>query len=128
MSAGQGGPRSAVAGAEAALLERLRSVRVRAPKDVSIGDTIGEQLRRMRQAARATSGTANAWDALLSGAGLRPELLERTRVVSFRYGVLTVRVADASTRYAVDRFLRGGGENALARLAPTTLKRVKMIL
>jgi hypothetical protein len=55
-------------------------------------------------------------------------MIERMRVVSFRAGVLTVRVSDASTKYAMDRFLRAGGEAALARLSPATLRRVKLVL
>src|SRR5262249_34595854 len=114
--------------ASSAGLERIRSRRLRPERDLSLRDIFDGELRRVRSAARATTGAAGAWEELLATSGLPPGLRERTRVVSFRHGVLTVRAADASTKYAVDRFMRAGGEAALARLAPATLRRVKIVL
>lgn len=130
MSPGAGfkGPRDGSPAASAAGLQRLRDNRVTPSRDVSMLPALDHELRRVRQIERSAVGTANAWDSLLANAGLPGEMAARLRVVSFRAGVLTVRAADASTKYAMDRFLRGGGEAALARLTPTTLRRVKLVL
>ena len=116
------------AAAMAAGLERVRSNRRIPPRDVSMLAALDAEIRRIRQIQRAAVGASNAWDQLLASAGVAPELVERMRIVSFRAGVLTVRVSDASTKYAMDRFLRAGGQAALARLSPTTLRRVKLML
>lgn len=113
---------------QAAALDRLRANRVPPPRDLRLTSLLDSEMRRVRPAHRAASSAVSAWDELLGRAGMPPGLLTRTRVVSFRNGVLTVRAADASTKYAVDRFLRAGGEAALARLASTTLRRVKLVL
>lgn len=114
--------------AQAAQLQRIRGNRVKPERDLTMRSQLDSQLRQIRQIERSAVNAAQAWDRLLEQAGLQANLLARTKVVSFRFGVLTVRASDASTKYAVDRFLRAGGENALARLASTTLRRVKLIL
>ena len=116
------------AAAQAAGLARLREKRVGAPRDLTMRGVLDGELRRVRQVERGARSASGAWDQLLQTAGLASELVERTKVVSFRFGVLTVRVSDASTKYAVDRFLRSGGEAALARLASATLRRVKLVM
>jgi hypothetical protein len=114
--------------ARAAGLERLREKRVKPSRDLTVRAVLDGELRRVRQVERSARSAAGAWGQLLETAGLSAELVERTKVVSFRFGVLTVRVSDAPTKYAVDRFLRGGGEAALARLAAATLRRVKLVM
>jgi hypothetical protein len=48
-------------------------------------------------------------------------------VVRLARGVLTVRVPDDSTRFALDRWLRSGGQAELARRTPATLTRVRLV-
>jgi hypothetical protein len=114
--------------AQAVGLERLRANRVPTPRDITMCSALDSELRRVRQVERSAVSAAGAWDQLLAQAGMQGDLQARTRVVSFRFGVLTVKVSDASTKYAVDRFLRSGGETALARLAAATLRRVKLVM
>ncbi len=109
-------------------LERLCQFRAHRDRDFSLRQIFSDQIRELRRADRASTGTARAWDKLFAEAGLAENLLLRTKVESMRNGVLTIRVTDAPTRYAIERFLRAGGEAALARLAPTTLRRVKLML
>lgn len=116
------------AAALAAGLQRLRSFKERPERDVSIGALIDAEARRLRQTQRATSGASAAWDKLLDGAHLPADLRARLRIISFRAGVLTIRAADAPAKYALDRYLRAGGQTALARLSPTPLRRVKITL
>lgn len=114
--------------AQTAELERVRANRAQRPRDVTLGNVLESELRRFRQAERSAVNAMGAWEQLLRNAGLPDELHARTKVVSFRFGILTVRVPDASTKYTMDRFLRSGGEAALARLASATLRRVKLVL
>lgn len=116
------------AAAMTAGLLRLRANRVSPARDVTITAVLSSEIRRFRQIERAAVGVGNAWDELMTAAGLAPELVRSARVVSFRAGLLTVRVSSAPAKYAFDRFLRSGGEAALARLTPAPLRRVKLVI
>lgn len=50
-----------------------------------------------------------------------------TTVVGVRSGVLQLRPHNTATRYALDRWLRSGGEAALVRACPTAISRVKLV-
>lgn len=50
-----------------------------------------------------------------------------TTVVGVRAGVLQLRPHNTATRYALDRWLRSGGEAALVRACPTVISRVKLV-
>jgi hypothetical protein len=50
-----------------------------------------------------------------------------TTVVGVRSGVLQLRPHNTATRYALDRWLRSGGESALVRACPTAISRVKLV-
>jgi hypothetical protein len=112
----------------AAGLQRLRSFKQRPERDVTIASLVETESRRLRQTQRATTRAAGAWDTLLASAQLPAGLASRVSVVSFRAGVLTLRATDASSKYALERYLRAGGEAALARLSSTPLRRVKVTL
>jgi hypothetical protein len=50
-----------------------------------------------------------------------------TTVVGVRSGVLQLRPHNTATRYALDRWLRSGGEAVLVRACPTAISRVKLV-
>jgi hypothetical protein len=91
--------------------------------DPGIAKMIAEQRRRLERAVRDDGGIAGAWD------GVVPEALRaRAAVVGLKGGVLTIRCRSASDRFALDRWLRGGGERALRAAARVALKKVRLVL
>lgn len=106
-----------------ARLSRLRALRNPPERDVSLGTAMAEETRRLKRTHRAVGGLAGAWAATAP-----PGLAERCEVVRLARGVLTLRVPDDSTRFAVDRWLRSGGQAALAAETPATLTRVRLVL
>lgn len=103
-------------------LARLRSLRNRPAPDLSLGAELGRERRRLTRMHRAVGGAAAAW-AAVAPAGLA----ERCDVVRLARGVLTLRVPDDSTRFAIDRWLRAGGQAQLAAETPATLTRVRFV-
>jgi hypothetical protein len=103
-------------------LRRLREHRTPRERDLTIGATVHQLERETRKRVKATGGIGAAWEALVP-----PGLRSRAVVVSLSRGVLTVRAADASARFGLDRFLRSGGQAALARQAGVGIKRSKIV-
>ena len=107
----------------AARIEELRKRRApREPRwDASaLFDEHADELTRLR---KRLGGVGEAWRLVCP-----PDLLPRTAVRSLARGVLTIGVADASTRYNLDRLMREGGERQLVRASPTTVRKVKLVL
>jgi hypothetical protein len=103
-------------------LARLRVLRNRPAPDLRVSGALAQEQRRLSKASRAVGGVARAWDLTA------PESLRaRCEVVGLARGVLTVRIADDSTRFAVDRWLRAGGRDLLASRTPATLTRVRLV-
>jgi hypothetical protein len=84
---------------------------------------VREAEKDLKKRARSLGGMADAWDAVVPRT-----LAARCRLQTFSRGVLTVRAADASARFELDRFLRAGGEAALARRGSAALKRLKIVI
>lgn len=103
-------------------LARLREWRNRRERDLSLTRVLEEEQRRLRRVHRAVGGAERAWIEAAPA-----ELAARCEVVRLARGVLTVRVADDSTRFALDRWLRSGGLLALTRATPATLTRVRLM-
>ena len=76
----------------------------------------------VKKRVRALGGIGDAWVAVVPAA-----LAARCEPVSLSRGVLTVRVADASARFELDRFLRAGGLSRLAARAGAAVKRAKLV-
>lgn len=104
-------------------VQRLREARVRGPRDSSLAPDMDRAMREAAQLRRATSGCAEAWSKVVP-----PALLQRTALEGVSKGVLTVRVPDASTRFELDRWLRGGGHKVLAGACRVGLSRVKVVI
>lgn len=109
--------------AEASRLEALRKQRASRPREWAVGDAFAAAARELERSRKRLAGVAEAWDAVCP-----PGLAGRTAIVGVARGVLTVRVADASTRFELDRLLRTGGEATLVRLAPTGIRCVRLAL
>jgi hypothetical protein len=103
-------------------LQRLRGWRNFRERDLSIGGALADLTKDLRRQHRAVGGIGEAWAALVP-----PEVRRGAELVKLSRGVLTVKVTDAAARFALDRWLRGGGEAALARAPGVVVKRVKLV-
>ena len=109
-------------GARNTELARLRAWRVR-DRDRSASTLFQAMGERLARQARRGGAAGDAWEACCP-----PDLLGRTRVEGLRGGVLTVIAADAPTRYALERALRAGVEEAVIRAAAAPIRRVRVRL
>lgn len=104
-------------------VERLRERRLRPPGDASLTPQMGEWLREIRKLQRGLSGVAAAWASVVPA-----HLAERTVIEGINRGTLTVRVPDSATRFNLDRFLRAGGERAIAQASATPVRTVRLVI
>jgi hypothetical protein len=104
-------------------IERLRGFRVRRGREAALGEPVEALAAELKKQRRKVGGAAGAWAAVLPRA-----LVEQTAIVGLRGGVLTVRVADASSRFQIDGVLRAGGERSLARVSDGAIRRVRLVL
>jgi len=105
---------------------RLRLLRVHRSGSTpggSIRQSIQLQRARLERSARDDGGIAGAWNRVAPGS-----LVGRATVTGVRGGVLTIRCRSASDRFALDRWLRSGGEQALRREARVAFSRVRLVL
>ena len=100
-------------------LQQLRKWRTRPDRDLSIAGPVREAAAQAQQRHDAGQGAGQAWDELVP-----PRLRRRCTVLQLQRGILTVRIPDAAARFELDRWLRSGGEAALARRG---VKRVKSV-
>lgn len=104
-------------------LHSLRTHRARPQADRSIAEEVARAQKKYQRLAQDGDGIAGAWDRTV------PERFRgRAAVVGCTGGVLTIRCRSASDRFGLDRWLRGGGEQAVREAARVTLKRVKLVL
>jgi hypothetical protein len=101
-------------------LQRLRGFRNWQHPNTHLSQLIRDACRSVERQHSAAGGIAEAWAEILP-----PHLTRQAQIVSLARGTLTVRTADASTRYQIDRFLRSGGQAELARRAKVAVTRVK---
>ncbi|MBM4109245.1 MAG: DUF721 domain-containing protein [Phycisphaerae bacterium] len=103
-----------------AWLSNLRRWRNRAERDLTIGAQVDALAQGARRASRALGGLTLDWGAIVPA-----PLAGSTRAASFSRGVLTIEADDAAALYAMDRWLRSGGERAIRAAAPT-VRRVRL--
>ncbi|MEO1128526.1 MAG: DciA family protein [Planctomycetota bacterium] len=106
----------------ASRVDRLRSFRVRPMPDQHAGAMFEATGRELARQERKLAGIAEAWESICP-----PEHLGLTEIQGISRGVLTIGVADASTRYELDRLLKSGAQKNLVRLCPMTVRRVKLV-
>lgn len=104
-------------------LDRLRGWRNRKQRDPSLGFVRDLVERDVARPMKHLGALVPLWETLLTSG-----LVERTRLVSLRRGVLTVYVADSATLYEVDQHLRDGGTQQLRRASKTTLNKVRLVI
>lgn len=107
--------------ADARHLDRIRAQRVRPARDLALRSVVERSAAALRRAERGAGRVAGAWERVCP-----PEHLQKTAVERFASGVLTIVVADAATRYALDRFLRSGGERAVIESSPAPIRKVRL--
>ena len=101
-------------------LENLRRWRAPRARDLTLAKLAEQVERTVVKPHRQLGALAVLWRELVPC-----ELLERTALVSFSAGVLTVQVADSSTLYQLDRLLRSGLERQLRSGCKATLRKVR---
>lgn len=104
-------------------LELLRARRVWADRAAPVGPMVEAAGREFTRLAKRLGGVGGAWAAVCPAA-----LALKTTVVGVSRGVATIHVADAATRFELDRWLRSGGERELIKRCPTTLRKVKLVI
>jgi len=106
----------------AARLAALREHRVTPERRITIAQDVLSTAADLKKLERRLGGVAEAWNRVCP-----PQHVERTAIESLSRGVLTVRVADAATRFELDRALRSGAEAELVRLAPSGVRKVRLV-
>ncbi len=89
---------------------KIRDLRMPRGTPGTLARELGFQVDRIARQHRALGTIGEQWGSLVpAGLGVRvwPE--------SWQRGVLTVRAGDAAAGFEFDRWLRGGGEDALRR-------------
>lgn len=102
-------------------LENLRTWRLGAPKDLSLTADLTSLVQGVKRQTTRFAGLGEAWQALCPA-----HLSAGTTILSLSRGVLSVRAPDAAARFALDRWLRDGGETELIKRCPTLL-RVRLV-
>jgi hypothetical protein len=103
-------------------LEQLRTWRTKPAADAGIADGVEALRARLDREYRAGGGLGAVWLEVVP-----KELGDTAELILLSGGVLTVRVRDSSTRFALDRWLRSGGQKLLEQRSPTTLRRIKLV-
>ena len=104
----------------AATIERLRRHRVRRPRHSELGHVLTAIRREATRQQKRRGGLDEVWEEIAPQA-----LRDRTRVDSVRSGIVRLVVADPSTRYEVDAFLRGGGMQEIRLRAEQPIRQVR---
>ncbi len=108
-------------------VQQARRARVPAPRELSIAHEVDTQARLIRSVQKGLVASGVAWERVLTDCGVSDFLVSSARIRSFRRGVLTIQVRDASARYELSRFLRSGGEARVARAARVALHTIKLV-
>jgi hypothetical protein len=102
-------------------LSRLREHRNPRDRDLSLSAEIARVAADLSRRRRSAGAGAEAWAAVAP-----PALHGLAEATSVNRGVLTLKAPGAAARFAVDRWLRSGGEAELIRYARVGIKRVKL--
>ena len=103
----------------AAAIEKVRSLRVRPPRDTAAAGAVGEVREALEREIKQTGGMGEAWRAR---APAPPGA--RARGITVQPGLDRLAPQDPGRRFKVEQWLRGGGRAMLAGCAPGTIKRV----
>ena len=101
----------------------VRASRVRPERAQPMGETFMAKAQAMKRLQRKHLGCARAWETVCPA-----DRIDRTAIIGIKGGALTIGVADHATKFELDRLLRSGAERELVKLAPTTVRRVKLVV
>lgn len=101
-------------------LSKLRERRAPYQRDLTIAGPLAAIAKDLKT-KMASSGVGTAFIRLAPR-----EVAAFTTVLGVKSGVLQLRPHNTAARYALDRWLRSGGESALVRACPTAISRVKL--
>lgn len=90
---------------------------------VEVGGLFAATQRELKRTEKRVSGSAAVWERVCP-----PELLDRTSVIGFGRGVLSIGVSDHSTKYVLDRLMRSGLESELIRRSAVAVSKVKLVV
>ncbi len=94
-------------------------------RDVTIAPLLKQFAREQTRASKALGQVTDAFEAVVPGV-----LIPECTLVGLKAGVLSIETRSASVQYALDRFLRGGGERELcqrAALTGTQITKVRVV-
>ncbi len=103
-------------------IERLRRLRVRPAAAVGVGAALASIQKQLRRSARAVGGLGDAWESILP-----PELAAASTPERLSGGTLTIRTADGAARFALDRWLRAGGELLVRGACAGSVRRIRLV-
>ena len=103
-------------------IEGMRRRRTRPSSPVGLGAALDPIQKQLRRAARAVGGLGDAWESILP-----PELAAASTPERLAGGTLTIRTADAASRFALDRWLRGGGEVLVRGACAGSVRRIRLV-
>jgi hypothetical protein len=103
-------------------LQRLRHLRIPREREDSVAGVFKAEGTRLARLDRKVGGVAEAWESVCPA-----ECAPRTRVVGIAKGVLTIGVADAATRWHLERLLRAGADRDIVSRCPMTVRRIRLI-
>ena len=93
-------------------LERLRAWRGAKERDVGIAKAVRDFAKEQTRISRALGSVGEAFEAIVPIV-----IANECTLVGLRSGILTVETTSASCRFALERFLRSGGEARLREAA-----------
>lgn len=105
----------------AAGLDRLRSFRVRPPRETGIGRLVAGIQREARRHQSGAGSFVEAWEQVIPA-----DLRRGSRVRGLRGGVAKVEIPDAAARYELDGLLRSGALADLRLAFGKPLRRVQL--
>lgn len=104
-------------------LRKLRGWRVREDRS-AITQEVAREIKALQAAHGAVGGLDRAWAGLVPGAIAQT----CTPVTLSPGGVLTIVAKDAPSRYALERWLKGGGETLVRQACVKALRRITIRL
>ncbi len=103
-------------------IERLRRFRTPRAMDLSMDRALGAEEKRLKKQTRVVGGLGEKWEEILP-----PELALSSAPERLSGGVLTIRTADSAARFALDRWLRSGGEQLVKGACATSVVRIRLV-
>lgn len=103
-------------------IERLRRFRVPREFDLSLNRGLAAEEKRLKKHTRVVAGLGDKWEEILP-----PQLALSSTPERLSGGVLTIRTADSAAKFAMDRWLRAGGEAVLKGAIATTIARIRLV-